>query len=384
MKKIIILILVIAIAFMSYLNLTKPKETPMIKEKESMSEVSFIAVGDNLIHSPIYREADKNEGTSGDEKYNFNYAYKQVKPYIKSADLSFINQETVLGGGKPKNYPNFNTPNSMADALADTGFDVVNGSNNHSMDMGLAGLKHSIEVFKKHADKLTYIGVYENKEAYNHIPVINKKGIKIAFLSYTYGLNGRSSYGAVKLFDKELITKEVKEAKKQADFVVVSAHWGTEYHHQINSMQKEYSGLFTSLDVDLVIGAHPHVIQKMEYQTNTNGHRTLIAYSLGNFISCQNTLSTSLGGMLSCSFNKQGNKCSIKNISFIPIVNHMESGHKKPFSNLCHIQPYALKDYTETLAKKHTLNGYKNITVTKEHFKNLTDKVMGNNFKIQY
>lgn len=155
------------------------KDTPVTNENKT----SFVAVGDNLMHQKLLDVAKNGSD------YDFSPYYTNIKPYIENADLAFVNQETILGGGTPSGYPNFNTPDSMAKTLSDVGFDIVNGATNHTLDKGGQALLHSIDVFKKY-ENMAYIGVYESQEKRDEIKVIEKNGIKIALLSYNQLTNG--------------------------------------------------------------------------------------------------------------------------------------------------------------------------------------------------
>ena len=326
--------------------------------------VSFVAVGDNIMHQKLIDLA-KREDT-----YDFRPYYQHIKPYIEDADLSFINQETIIGGRNfgYSGYPLFNTPDEMIDALYETGFDIVNGSNNHFYDKGKEGVLHSIHQFQKYAS-MQYIGLYQSEEEKDQIPVMNKNGIRISFLSYNQYVNymQETPTHLYNPFDKEQMKNDVNNAKKISDIVVVSCHWGNENETEENSFQKEYAQYLADLGVDVIIGTHTHTLQSVEWLTGKNGNQTLVAYSLGNFISGMLEEEAQLGAMLSCDFVKVNDKVEVKNVSVIPLVNHYET------SDVQHIMEtrsgfgvYAFKDYTENLASHHGLNGYHGIKISKE------------------
>lgn len=325
-------------------------------------KVSFVAVGDNLMHQVLLDEAKTENG------YDFRKYYTHIQSYIQKVDLAFVSQETILGGDKrgAKGYPVFNTPDSMASALHDVGFDVVNGATNHALDQGEEGLLHSIEVFKQYED-MTYIGLYDSKEKRDSIEVIEKDGIKIAFLSYNQLTNKHNlpQPYSMNLFDEKLIQKDIEDAKEISDFIIVSCHWGNEYDIKANDFQKRYALLMADLGVDVIIGTHPHTLQPVEYIDGKNGHRTLVAYSLGNFISGMMEEETQLGGMLSLDFVKKGNECLIENVTLTPLINHYEIDDLSHAYETRHrFSVYRLKDYTDVLATQHGLNGYQDITVS--------------------
>lgn len=351
-------------------NQKKPTETVDAKEK-----VSFMAVGDNIGHERVYTYADKNSGSLNDGSYDFKPSYKYMTNYIKDADLSFINQESILGGDSLgiSGYPAFNTPSQMANDLVDLGFDVINGASNHTLDKGFKGIQNSAKTWRQFKDVI-FTGAYDSQEDADTIRVIERNGIKFSLLSYTYGTNGYAlpnSY-AVPLFDDNKITSDVKKAKEVSDVVLVSAHWGTESSAAIAKDQKHYAQLFADLGVDLVIGTHPHVIQPMEWITGTNGNKTLVAYCLGNFLSTMETVDTQLEGMLSLDFVKSGDKVAIENVVWTPLINHFGDGTFV-------VMP--LKDYTKELNATHYVLKDKEPNAI-EAFKKQTQEVIGNDFKI--
>ena len=151
------------------------------------ARVSFLACGDNIIHSNVYEDAlDRGGGTS----YEFIHMYDDVADIIASADLAYINQEGPMGSEKYgySGYPNFNGPQEMGDALVDLGFNIVNIANNHMLDKWESGFLDTAAYWK--TKDATLIGAYLNKADYDDIRVVEKNGIKIALLSYTYGTNG--------------------------------------------------------------------------------------------------------------------------------------------------------------------------------------------------
>lgn len=334
-------------------------------QEDSGNRVSFVAVGDDLIHDSVLDTADAAAGSMGDSQYDFRPIYQNVKEDIEGADLSFINQETIIGGGR-KGYPCFNSPDALFDALGDTGFDVVNGATNHSMDAGVQSIRHEIELFRN--PPMTLLGLYENASERNTIPVVERNGVKIAFLTYAYGLNSSRDRTHVSLFDEKRLTDQVNQAKTMADFVVVSAHWGVEYQDSTNSMQEKYAKLMTDLGVDLVVGTHPHCIQPACWYTNASGHRTLVLYSLGNFVSGQKNEKSMYEGMFKCSFVIKDGQKSIEDARWIPLIDYYQAQQKnaKELYNFSNVQVYKASQFTSELSRTHGLTGFQNMEVSKD------------------
>lgn len=338
-------------------------------EKEKDTIVHFVGVGDNLIHETIYLEADANSGTVGDGTYDFTPMYEKVKADIQNADIAFVNQETIVGGQALglSGYPMFNSPTEVAQNLADTGFNLVNLVSNHSLDKGSLGIQNALATFDKLTD-VCYNGIYDSEERAKIIPTFEKDGITFSFLAYTYGTNGiepDNSY-EIAYFDEEKIKQDVAAAKKISDVVIVSAHWGDENTFAPNEFQQYYAQLFADVEVDVVIGTHPHTIQPVEWVTGANGNQTLVVYSLGNFLGGMLSVDNILSGMITFDFvrNVETKVVTVENVKWVPMVIHFEGNQANIMEDRSHYKVYKLSDYTDDLAAKHVLNGYEGQVVS--------------------
>ena len=340
--------------------------------------VSFLACGDNLIHPSVFygameyyaaangTEVDYKSWPSNEMDYDFLPIYEYVAERMQSADICFINQETLSGGPGTKvdGYPQFNTPIAMGRDLAALGVDIVNMAHNHMVDSGSDSLlKYSDPYFKSLG--MTPLGYYENQEATNHIVLYEEQGITFALLTYTYGTNGISIRGEtyIPYLNEELVRRQVALAKAQADVVIVSSHWGSEDSYSAGASQKQYAALFCELEVDVVIGTHSHCLQPMEWMVNeSTGHRMLLTYSLGNFVSgMQNALNV-LEGMLSFDVRKDAftGEITIENPILTPLVLHYtkESADGKKDTGYRNFKIYELKNYTDALVAEHGVTWY--------------------------
>jgi len=307
--------------------------------------ITFVATGDNLFHETIINTSLVNG------VYNFDSIYTPVKDIIENADLAFINQETVMGGASfgYSGYPAFNTPQSLAGTLARTGFDIVNQANNHAMDMGRAGLYATLDLW----DTIEGITVIGARKAGESMRIVKMNNITLGFLSYTYGLNGLSlpsdNPNLVSLISRSTMTREIEALRPLCDFLVVSMHWGEEYMLiEPSPQQISLAQFLAQLDVDLIIGHHPHVLQRSEKLPRANGKETLCFYSLGNFVSHQIERERILGGVIALTFVKEDDQLYISDSGLIPVVCHFERG----YTNTA-VYPFYL--YTQDLLKKHVL-----------------------------
>lgn len=315
---------------------------------EPFTRVSFAAVGDNLIHDTVYEQAAAR--SSGG--YDFTDAYDRIAHKIAQPDVAILNQETIISTEhNVSSYPMFNSPVEVGEEMLEIGFDVFNIATNHSLDCGEKGLISAINFWK--SKNAVTCGAYLNSDDMSTVPMNEVNGVKIAYLGFTDSTNGLSlpedsEVILVRAKDESLLQQRIVEAKKQADAVIVSAHWGNEYTHEPTDYQRELAQKLASWGADVIIGTHPHVIQPVEYITNSDGRKTLVAYSLGNFISAQNRGPRMLGGMLNFEIvkNNTTGAIALENVKFSGVVTHFGYG-------CSNIRVYPLEDYTEELASKH-------------------------------
>ena len=305
------------------------KEIEIIDEPK-ISTIKLLAVGDIMFHSPQYRAAYVKESDS----YDFNSTFKYIKKYVLEADISLANFETVTAGEEVgyKSYPRFNTPKQSLLAIKDAGFDILSTANNHSLDQGRKGVISTIDNINEYGMK--NIGTYKEP----NVPILIEeiKGINIGFLSYTYGLNGLDSLLTkeelsymINIIDEDKIKEDIEKTKSLGvDLTVVFIHWGNEYHRDPSSYQIELGEKMVEWGANIILGSHPHVIQKSQI-INKDGKDNFIIYSMGNFLSNQrketlNNSYTEDGVMVNLEIEKdfKSGDTIIKNINYIPTWVH--------------------------------------------------------------
>ena len=258
---------------------------------------------------------------------------------------------------------------------------MINGATNHSFDRDFEGVKAASQTWRKYQD-IIYTGTYDSQSDRDTIRIIEKNGIKFALLSYTQSLNEyntnpykllkQTAYAVPLLEDTAAIKADVQKAKEQADVIIVSATWGDENEAEVTAKQQEYAQLFADLGVDLVIGTHPHIIQPVTWVNGQSGNKTLIAYSLGNFLSTMETQDTQLEGMLSLNFIKKDAKIFIDDITWTPLINHFGDNT---------VEVYPLAKYPDDkLAKHFVLHDKPNII---QQYKAKTRDVIGDKITIK-
>lgn len=261
---------------------------------QDTTRISLLFLGDVMQHDSQIKAAYDLYA----KQYDYTSCFQFVKPYIASADLAIGNLEVTLAGPPYKGYPQFSAPDQLALTLKDAGMDVLVTANNHCLDRGRKGLERTILML----DSLDIIhtGTFRDTvERMNDYPMLfEKNGFSFALLNYTYGTNGIpvTKPNVVNTIDTAVIRKDIVKAKKTSpDAIIVFMHWGQEYQSLPNKWQKDVTEFCFRLGVKLVIGAHPHVLQPMEWRKESD---QLIVYSLGNFVSGQRDRYKNGGAML--------------------------------------------------------------------------------------
>lgn len=288
------------------------------------TNLSISVIGDIMCHNTQYMDAYSNG------EYDFSYVFEDIKDKIESADLAIGNLETTFAGSKIgySSYPTFNTPEHLATDLKELGIDVLSTVNNHCLDKGYTGIEGTINELDKVG--IVHTGTYTSEEASNEITFIEANGLKIAILAYTYGTNGipipKGKDYCVNLIDREKIVSDLDKAKEgNPDLIIAIMHWGIEYQKSPNSEQQELADLLFQNGVDLILGGHPHVLQKMEKREVVLDDGTIkdgfVVYSLGNFVSGQYQAGTRQSIILHINLTKSGktNKISVDSVDYTPI-----------------------------------------------------------------
>lgn len=374
-------------------------------EEEPFEEfdIHVMMVGDDLLHMGLV-----NQGIQADGSRNYDFLFKDILEFVDAADIAIINQESPIGGNDRgfSGYPAFNSPTEAADAIAKAGFDVVLTATNHTYDQGLSGLIYFHDYFYKYP-QISVVGTHSSLtedsrtshrgsywlEKYGVSPndrprfddlelepedqvntsafVIREvNGVKIAILNYTYShnwatwANGLDGYlnrlcaydPATRELDFDTINPEVLEdiklAREVCDIVIVCPHWGYEYSFEPCAYQKDFARQMIDAGADVIIGAHPHIVEPVEYITTENGNSGLCYYSLGNFIHCQVPNYTSFEGMawVTIHVDKDGAKVDLDNSGALPMVEY------QTWSPLYIQGVYPLEDFTAEMAANHASN----------------------------
>ncbi len=306
-----------------------------VSTPDSAQTITLLFIGDIMGHGGQIKAAF-NEKT---QTYSYDSVFVKMKPVFSLADIAFANLEVTLAGEPFTGYPQFSSPDALADGIKNAGIDILVTANNHSVDRGKNGITRTIDVLNER--NIPFAGTYKDSLHRDSIYplIIEQKGFRLALLNYTYGTNGIPvpSPTIVNLIDTGLIRKDFERAlKNNVDEVIAFMHWGLEYKLTPSVEQVKLTNFMHNLGIRIVIGSHPHVLQRMEasFDTDTTEGRVAV-YSLGNFVSNQRNRYRNGGAVAIIRLEKIGEQVAIKNAGHILAWVHTpKKGGKKVFEVL--------------------------------------------------
>jgi poly-gamma-glutamate capsule biosynthesis protein CapA/YwtB (metallophosphatase superfamily) len=269
---------------------------------QEISRVTFVVAGDVIPHQAVV-EAAKAAATPENHD-GWDALFANVSDAFRDADYGFVNLETPVA---PKHSLGtkafqFNAPVALIDSLKFSGINVVSFANNHVMDQGWAGFDESLEHLR--AEGMLFVGSGETADAAWQPLILEKNGIRIGWLGMTRWLNGnrnpeKAGQPHVAFFpypgesmgapgrDEAGVLAAIKAARAQCDLLLISIHWGIEYAPMPRPEDVDEAHKFLEAGASAVVAAHPHVLQPIETYVTQDRRKTVIFYSLGNFLSNQ-------------------------------------------------------------------------------------------------
>lgn len=285
---------------------------------------TVLAVGDLMVHGPQNTSARTANG------YDFWPCFEPVASRVSAADVAIGNLETTLAGAGAgyTGYPTFNSPDAYADALKKAGFDILTTANNHTLDRGPAGNARTLDVLDKLG--VLHTGTARSAEEAARVLMTEVRGVKIAVIAYTYGMNGFTAPAdkpwMVNVINERMMKADIAKARGAgADLVMVSIHNGVEYQRQPSDSQERLERSLVAAGADVILGSHPHVIQPMEVMAAPRSGETtntaFIIHSLGNFMSNQRERFRNTGLMLEFVFEKnlKTKVTSLVSVEYVPV-----------------------------------------------------------------
>jgi len=303
---------------------------------------------------------------SGGDRYSYRSCFQYLEPYFSGADLVIGNLEVTLAGPPYKGYPRFSSPDELADALLEAGFDILITANNHALDRGDAGLKRTLLQLDRRG--ILHTGTFRDsafRQRYYPL-LLEKSGIRIALLTYTYGTNGLKAKipGMVNYIDTVLIRKDLQKASlAEPDLIILTIHWGTEYERTENNLQQEIARFAFDNGADAIIGSHPHVVQPVKGK----GKGDLVVYSLGNFISNQRSRYRDGGIVFEMEVVKNTSGTRIARHAYLPVWVHKPVTKKGTFFTLVPAAIDSVTSATLQLSQEDFIRMRRFLTDTRMH-----------------
>ena len=278
-------------------ELTNPSTNGETTVRTKTAKIS--AVGDILCQMDMIDDAKTSDG------YDFSHMFTEISKFVKNSDIAIGTLETNFVDGKYSGVGKYNSPIEFLKAVKDSGIGLVSLAHNHVLDYGTQGLEKTISKIKEQNIEIT--GIKENSERTNeqdentldeekqenpdftgNIKEIN--GIKVAFLGYTYGLSNENEVNEeekkkANIYSEELAKKDIEYAKQSSNYIIAIMHWGDVNSSEISEYQRNITSFLVENGVDMILGAHPSVVEPMEMIQTEEGKNVLVAYSLGNYMS---------------------------------------------------------------------------------------------------
>jgi poly-gamma-glutamate capsule biosynthesis protein CapA/YwtB (metallophosphatase superfamily) len=337
-----------------------PSGTPAISSSPTPTptptdtRVKVSAMGDMLPHDTVNAAALQPDGS-----YDYTPFLSSIKPLVADSDIVFCNQEVSSAGAAfgISGYPVFNAPEKFsADLVNGAGCNAINIANNHMADKGQDSINATRAVWDNLGPRLIS-GANRSPEEQQVVTVTDVQGIKFALVSFAeYSNVPATDYGLNVFGNDAVLTSVMATARANADVVLVSMHWGTEYSNGVNDAQRNEAARLVELGADVIIGTGPHVLEPVEWIPATDGSQTLVWFSIGNLLSTQLEISQLIGGIAQFDVVKTpAGVISIEVPSFIPTYMHYEwSPAEAAAGNLLarhNLHVYPLADAAEPLSR---------------------------------
>jgi poly-gamma-glutamate capsule biosynthesis protein CapA/YwtB (metallophosphatase superfamily) len=282
----------------------------------SNEKISLLFMGDIMGHDEQIWSAENRETHT----YSYDDVFQYVKDEISEADIAIANFEVTLAGSPYSGYPTFSSPAPLAAACINAGIDVFATANNHAADRGNKGILSTI--YRLDSLGIPHTGTFSDPAARDTLypMIIEKNGFSLALLNYTYATNGITVPPPVivNMLERNTVTTDIEKAKsKNPDAIILFLHWGTEYDTVPSKTQTDMAEYFFSRGVDLIIGSHPHVLQRMEWTKSETGMKDwIVVYSMGNYVSNQRRTRTDGGTMVRIELTKEADSLYVSDAGY--------------------------------------------------------------------
>jgi poly-gamma-glutamate capsule biosynthesis protein CapA/YwtB (metallophosphatase superfamily) len=316
------------VGYASYSHFKKPKITSgtaaaEVKSTTATGTIRLLATGDWIAHDSVNATGKQSDGS-----YNYLPLIADTAPVFKDADIRFCN-DPILNGGKSlgiTGYPKFNSPTEFVTDMGKQGCNLANTASNHSFDYTQANIDNSVDAWTKVPNMLAVAGENKSQAQHDAVSYFTVKGVKFAYLAYTTYSNtdapALNNYG-VNVFSQDFAKSQIQQAKQSgAKIIIASMRWGTEYSTTVNAEQTADAQFLADQGVNLILGHGSHELQTVNQLTGSGGNKTIVWYSLGNYINTQEPAETLFNGIAFMDFNAKTGEVS--NLQYLPIYMHYE------------------------------------------------------------
>ena len=308
------------------------------RNEDKDPSVNLLFAGSIFLNNLAYRSGELPDGT-----FNYDHLFKYILDDIKKADLAVVDQETVFQTEQKFEKKVKNTPSQLGDAIAKAGFKVVLHGTIYAFSKEEAGIKNTLNFWKKYPD-VKALGISDGeKGAQDDYYIFKKNGITIGLINF-YG-HGKSlipenKQKYVNIMSNQSIEKYVKKLKKETDFVIVCVNWGSKAYPTPSEYQIKWAKDLVNAGVNLIIGYHSALVNPVSY-VKSKGNRALVFWNLGHLINDNPKKYSILGAMANVTISKADNETYISDYNLIPTITHKDTGK--------YYTTFKLSQYTDEL-----------------------------------
>jgi len=356
----IVVVVIIGVKLFSGSDTKSAKSTGQTAVGSTASgKIRLIATGDWIAHDSVNTAAKQANGS-----YNYLPLVSDFKPIFNQADIRFCN-DPILNGGESLGiygYPKFNSPTEFVTDMGQLGCNLVNTASNHSFDFTQANIDNSVAAWAKVPNMLAMAGENRSQAEHDTVHYFTEKGVKFAYLAYTTYSNqdapAQNNYG-VNVFSEAFAASQISQAKANgAQIIIASMRWGTEYSTTVNAEQTQDAQFLADQGVNLILGHGSHELQPTQQLTGSGDNKTLVWYSIGNFLNTQEPPETLFNGIPVMDFDTKSHAITI--VGFLPTYMHYEwtaAQAKADDTNARnHLHMYLLEDATQQMIDAQQLN----------------------------
>jgi poly-gamma-glutamate synthesis protein (capsule biosynthesis protein) len=320
----------ISISYFLFFYLISPALSQADSAFSDTSRLKLVFTGDIMGHD----EQITGAWNADSSRYDYEPTFRYLKPYLEQADIAIGNLEVTLAGPPYKGYPQFSSPDALATAARDAGFDVFIQANNHALDRGAKGFRRTLRVLD--SLKIVHTGTFldSTDRAMNYPLILEKNGVRIALLNYTYGTNGLviEKPSIINRIDTAIIRLDLQKARlANPDFTIVTFHWGEEYQRSQNATQQKLAVFALNKGANIIIGSHPHVVQPIRQYFNADSSSShFVVFSQGNFVSNQRAQYKDGGIIIELDLLKSSDTTVVEDLSYMPAWVYRDDNKGKP------------------------------------------------------